>query len=1466
MKEHELYEGYTREDQDRDAPSRTASDAYEGYTDDDVDPGDRYGSTEMGHSTTGQIMDALEHSRDISNPLRPVRGDPDPREVADMEAQIPLLDRAIDRVLDAWAPAGNPIADIREELHWGIVNMLHAQSYKLHGEMRRHAMQLREMVNIHTGSEVGDQDVLEQGQITRTFYDRVDAFDRLHTAAAWHFRRRTGDTWRPYTRNSYNGTQHDYPGAFSSGRAGAAAARDARRPVVFAGVGSRQTPEDVQALMSDIAHELSGHGMVLRSGAARGADQAFERGADRAGGAKEIYIPEEGFQNRTAEEPGVSADIPEHAFEIAAQHHPVWYRLGGSVRRLQARNVLQVLGPDCETPADIVICWTPDGRDRGGTSQAIRIARAHNIPILNLGAYKRLPSAAEVLGHVQRTVPHWRLPRSLAAETAESASLPPARTVFPGAHHILVVGDDDYPDRQAISNALAEIRDRHPNLVVNGFHGTPLGEFASEWADLHGVRHQMIGMPRAGDLIDMEAPVLSDAGSFSADPQRILRPIARRQHAIRKLTPRGILAFGDHAYDTQPHHQIAADHQIPLWSFDRDGNGTVYRAGDVPPPASPVRATLPIYAGIGAANAPAAARTLMTDIGHRLAEEDFLLRTGGGQGAEEAFENGARLADGAARVYLPSEGYRGRESGVDGVTTDIPQRAYEIAAGHHGNWDSLTDATRRQYARNAVEILGEDLSTPADVVICWTREGKDTGATAQALALAREHHIPVINLGAAGAPQSVDDVMKELRTTIMPWENTVELAPERTIASTDIERPTSLGPHHDPASLSYANRNVNRLLEVLGPDGTQLSDYRASLAWGLANVLHYHHERLEQAIKRIEQKPNYTRNPVYPTLKARLHEVKTLADAARRHYSDGLGLGPWNPRGYRGGRAASYAEIEAKALLQRIDRDATEGHRPANARILVDGAERLVGDDYDRVDRLLTGLRTEHLANDGRDITIVHKIAKSDNVVRQWCENNGVHHEVHHPNFDAYGKDDAPKIRDKEMVTAAPADRLVDIRTTGGKNYLRPHVEEHNRNAAETGAHRIRVTRVDATRARAQAPEASPHTEAPAPLRTQTAPTTAQDHTPGEAMPRFEVWCQLHNGISGSKTVTAPDAGAARQAVLDADRGLDQIASIEEVREISLSEFQDRRVARDVDAAAPVRTPSATETARIVDTDIVAIHPASAPLHFNARSEEGAILALSHPTPLYVDGVPWASAQQFYEAEKLGAVRGARAEQLYQAIRGSRDPAEVRNRGRALPTVYDWDDRRAGVVVEALCHKFARGTPAAECLLSTGKRPLVHDATWQDGHLSDDPFRGQNLLGPMLEHCREELREGRGPTIDSLASAFPSLDISDPAEARAIDYLKGTELYDQSYKAWRSSFRSNDARVSEEHSERTAALGDALGRAARHFNANIERYEPHLARLEITPADLAARERALTIETSHDRARHQQQEMGAMRR
>ena len=47
----------------------------------------------------------------------------------------------------------------------------------------------------------------------------------------------------------------------------------------YTGIGSRQTPKDILNLIEDVAFKLASKGYILRSGAAKGADTAFEDGA-----------------------------------------------------------------------------------------------------------------------------------------------------------------------------------------------------------------------------------------------------------------------------------------------------------------------------------------------------------------------------------------------------------------------------------------------------------------------------------------------------------------------------------------------------------------------------------------------------------------------------------------------------------------------------------------------------------------------------------------------------------------------------------------------------------------------------------------------------------------------------------------------------------------------------------------------------------------------------------------------------------------------------------------------------------------------------------------------------------------------------------------------------------------------------------------------------------------------------------
>ncbi len=174
-------------------------------------------------------------------------------------------------------------------------------------------------------------------------------------------------------------------------------------PHFYAGIGSRETPQDVLGVMTELGMHLAYRGWTLRTGGAQGADQAFDDGASRAylSGRRgipkaEIYLPWpkfEGYRFPTLIRPQAEA------YPIAEYFHPAWAALSRGARSFHARNVHQILGQDVTTPvlSSFVVCWTPEGSGRGGTGQALRIAKYYGLPIFDLALDVAMDSVLEWL-------------------------------------------------------------------------------------------------------------------------------------------------------------------------------------------------------------------------------------------------------------------------------------------------------------------------------------------------------------------------------------------------------------------------------------------------------------------------------------------------------------------------------------------------------------------------------------------------------------------------------------------------------------------------------------------------------------------------------------------------------------------------------------------------------------------------------------------------------------------------------------------------------------------------------------------------------------------------------------------------------------------------------------------------------------------------------------------------------------
>ena len=153
--------------------------------------------------------------------------------------------------------------------------------------------------------------------------------------------------------------------------------------MIITGIGSRKCPQSICELFTELGQEIKERGWYVRSGHAPGSDYAFELGAKKN---CIVYLPWDGFNK---EQPilGVPRINPlrDDVLEIVYKHEPYAKDLSNGVKLIKSRNIFQVLGEDLKSLSDLVICWTEEGVEEGGTALAIKIARANNIAVINVG-------------------------------------------------------------------------------------------------------------------------------------------------------------------------------------------------------------------------------------------------------------------------------------------------------------------------------------------------------------------------------------------------------------------------------------------------------------------------------------------------------------------------------------------------------------------------------------------------------------------------------------------------------------------------------------------------------------------------------------------------------------------------------------------------------------------------------------------------------------------------------------------------------------------------------------------------------------------------------------------------------------------------------------------------------------------------------------------------------------------------
>ena len=137
----------------------------------------------------------------------------------------------------------------------------------------------------------------------------------------------------------------------------------------------------------------------------------------------------------------------------------------------------------------------------------------------------------------------------------------------------------------------------------------------------------------------------------------------------------------------------------------------------------------------------------LTRIAFYLEKMGFILRSGGAEGADQAFEQGVKRPEN--KIIL-----RPKHS---------TSEAEKIASQIHPMWSACNDYARKLHGRNVQLILGEKLDQPYEFIIDWTYDGKNRGGTRTGLVLAKERGIPAFNMAEHADRVKLRDLLFEMR-------------------------------------------------------------------------------------------------------------------------------------------------------------------------------------------------------------------------------------------------------------------------------------------------------------------------------------------------------------------------------------------------------------------------------------------------------------------------------------------------------------------------------------------------------------------------------------------------------------------------------------------------------------------------------------------------------------------------------
>lgn len=175
-------------------------------------------------------------------------------------------------------------------------------------------------------------------------------------------------------------------------------------------------------------------------------------------------------------------------------------------------------------------------------------------------------------------------------------------------------------------------------------------------------------------------------------------------------------------------------------------------------------------AGIGSRETPKHILSEMVKIGEWIASVKGRVYSGHADGADWAFEQGAQSR---CIAFIPWRNFNTHlTSNATLIIPPVTQKAKEITKQYHPAFHRLSEGALKLHCRNAYQILGSEIGPcqnsygqnlpRVQAVVCWTSDGEASGGTGQAIRIAQDNNIPILNMHSDdyNTAEKVIDVLK----------------------------------------------------------------------------------------------------------------------------------------------------------------------------------------------------------------------------------------------------------------------------------------------------------------------------------------------------------------------------------------------------------------------------------------------------------------------------------------------------------------------------------------------------------------------------------------------------------------------------------------------------------------------------------------------------------------------------------